>query len=67
MNFKPNFVALSVLSCLSAAAVAEEQDVEHILVTSDFREQSIQQSPKSITVVAEQDIEQRQAQALEEI
>jgi len=67
MNCKLNFVALSVLSCLGLSATAQEQEVEHILVTSDFREQKIQQSPKSITVVAEQDIEQRQAQTLEEI
>lgn len=67
MNFKPNFVALSVLSCLSVPAMAQTQDIEHILVTSDFRLQSLQHTPKSLTLVSEQDIQQRQAQALEEI
>ncbi|AWL12518.1 Vitamin B12 transporter BtuB [Saliniradius amylolyticus] len=59
----------AVSGLFSAVGVAEQlpQDVEHIIVSSDFQKRSLQKLPSSLSIVGAQDIELRQAQHLEQI
>ncbi|TLU65283.1 TonB-dependent receptor [Thalassotalea litorea] len=49
------------------AANADEQSIEVITVQSDFREQSLQAIPSSLTIMSSADMETRNAENLEDI
>lgn len=59
-----SFISLPVLS---ADTNASKDDIEVITVSSDFRQQSLQTIPSSMSVLTTADIEQRNAQHLEEL
>lgn len=73
MNFCKSAISLAITSsllCFSSFAAEQsqtEQDIEVITVSSDFRQQSLQNTPSSLSVLTATDIEQRNAQHLEEL
>ena len=77
MTFYKSAIYLAITaSTLNVSAFAEEQigtnahssnAIENITVTSDFREQSLQNTPASLSVLTDTDIKQRNAQHLEEL
>lgn len=77
MTFHKSAIYLAIAAAtLNISVLAEEQteqsetttnDIENITVTSDFREQSLQSTPASLSVLTESDIKQRNAQHLEEL
>lgn len=74
MNFAKSAIYLAITATtLNLNAYAEEsvtsdsEGAEVITVVSDFREQNIQKVPTSLSVLSEADIQQRNAQHLEEL
>lgn len=59
-------LAIALTGVLSTSVLASD-DVERILVTSDFREQRLQQYPASITVVDAAKLQEREARHLEDV
>ncbi len=64
---KLKFSYLSVLAVLSCPTMADEDALETIVVTSDFRNLSVDKLPASATVIGAGQIQARQAQHLEDI
>ncbi|WP_341501180.1 TonB-dependent receptor plug domain-containing protein [Gallaecimonas sp. GXIMD4217] len=58
-------LALAVLSAV-APAQADDQSIERILVTGDFRQLALQDLSESVTVLSAEELEARQTRALEE-
>lgn len=56
-----------VASCLSAAAIANAQAIEEIVVTADLRERSLSELPASVSVLGGEELEQLAVQHFEEI
>jgi len=77
MTFSKSAICLAITaSTLNITAFAEDQitadastteTLETITVTSDFRQQSLQKTPTSLSVLTDTDIKQRNAQHLEEL
>lgn len=80
MTFSKSTICIAITACLfNVAASAEEQttndtnntnntdNLETITVTSDFRQQSLQNAPTSMSVLTDIDIKQRNAKHLEEL
>ncbi|WP_019030163.1 TonB-dependent receptor [Colwellia piezophila] len=77
MTFPKSAICLAITaSIFNVTAFAEEQEsndtnnknnVETITVTSDFRQQSLQKAPVSMSVLTDIDIKQRNAKHLEEL
>ena len=77
MTFPKSAICLAITaSIFNVTAFAEEQvsndtnsndNVETITVTSDFRQQSLQKAPVSMSVLTDIDIKQRNAKHLEEL
>ncbi len=77
MTFSKSTTCIAITACLfNVAASAEEQttndtnnkkNLETITVTSDFRQQSLQNAPTSMSVLTDIDIKQRNAKHLEEL
>ena len=77
MTFSKSTTCIAITACLfSVAASAEEQlindtnntkNLETITVTSDFRQQSLQNTPASLSVLTDIEIKQRNAKHLEEL
>ena len=77
MTFPKSAICLAITaSIFNVTAFAEEQasndtsktdNVETITVTSDFRQQSLQNAPTSMSVLTDIDIKQRNAKHLEEL
>ena len=76
MTFKPSIITLaitaSIYSLFSINALAEDKiptadKIETITVTSGFRQQSLQKTAASLSVLTDTDIKQRNAQHLEEL
>jgi outer membrane receptor protein involved in Fe transport len=66
MKFRKSLVTLSLAFSLNLQA-NDANDIERITVSSDFRNQDIQNLAASVSVIGEQLIEDRQAQHLEEL
>jgi len=77
MTFSKSTTCIAITACLfNVAASAEEQlindtnntkNLETITVTSDFRQQSLQNTPASLSVLTDIEIKQRNAKHLEEL
>jgi outer membrane receptor protein involved in Fe transport len=76
MTFKPSILSLaittSIYSLFSFNVLAEDKltqtdKIETITVTSDFRQQSLQKTAASLSVLTDAEIKQRNAQHLEEL
>lgn len=77
MTFSKSTTCIAITACLfKVAASAEEQlindtnntkNLETITVTSDFRQQSLQNTPASLSVLTDIEIKQRNAKHLEEL
>ena len=74
MTFSKSATCLAITaSVFNVTALAEQQtsnntrNVETITVTSDFRQQNLQNSPASMTVLTDIEIKQRNAKHLEEL
>ena len=77
MTFSKSTTCIAITACLfNVAASAEEQSIndtnntknlETITVTSDFRQQSLQNTPASLSVLTDIEIKQRNAKHLEEL
>jgi len=77
MTFSKSTTCIAISACLfNVAASAEEQSIndtnntenlETITVTSDFRQQSLQNTPASLSVLTDIEIKQRNAKHLEEL
>ena len=64
---KTLLASLVGLSLHANAEKLDEQSVEKITVTSDFRNQDIQSLAASVSVFGQQDVESQQAQHIEEM
>ncbi len=60
---KTTLLAASIMTALSATA----SDIETIEVTADYRVQNIQTIPASVSVLTEQEIDERQARHIEDV
>mgnify|MGYP000081777406 CR=1 FL=1 len=76
MTFSKSAICLAITACIINPAIsAQEQasnntannNVETITVTSDFRQQSLQKTPASMSVLTDIEIKQRNAKHLEEL
>ena len=77
MTFSKSTTCIAITACLfNVAASAEKQSIndtnntknlETITVTSDFRQQSLQNTPASLSVLTDIEIKQRNAKHLEEL
>ena len=76
MTFSKSAICLAIsASTFNVTALAQEQasnksntdNVETITVTSDFRQQSLQKAPTSMSVLTDVEIKQRSAKHLEEL
>jgi outer membrane receptor protein involved in Fe transport len=74
MKFSKSAISLAITTCFfNVTALAQEQasngtnNVETITVTSDFRQQSLQNAPTSMSVLTDVEIKQRNAKHLEEL
>ncbi|MBU2891702.1 TonB-dependent receptor [Colwellia sp. D2M02] len=76
MTFTRSITALAVTTSLYSAftfnalandTLAQKDDIETITVKSDFRQQSLQKTPTSLSILTDTDIKQRNAQHLEEL
>ncbi|MEY8216702.1 MAG: TonB-dependent receptor, partial [Colwellia sp.] len=74
MTFSKSATCLAITaSIFNFTALAEQQtsndtsNFETITVTSDFRQQNLQNSPASMTVLTDIEIKQRNAKHLEEL
>jgi outer membrane receptor protein involved in Fe transport len=73
MTFSKSAICLAITaSIFNVTASAEEQvnntdNIETITVTSDFRQQSLQKAPTSMSVLTDVEIKQRGAKHLEEL
>ena len=77
MTFSKSTTCIAITACLfNVAASAKEQSIndtnntknlETITVTSDFRQQSLQNTPASLSVLTDIEIKQRNAKHLEEL
>ena len=67
MFFRVSFLATAVAaSCISTQAIAADQ-LEEVVVTASRTEQPISEVIGSVTVITREEIEQRQAQSLQEL
>ena len=67
MFFRVSFLATAVaVSCISTQAIAADQ-LEEVVVTASRTEQPISEVIGSVTVITREEIEQRQAQSLQEL
>jgi outer membrane receptor protein involved in Fe transport len=74
MKFSKSAISLAITTCFfNVTALAQDQasnainNVETITVTSDFRQQSLQNAPTSMSVLTDIEIKQRNAKHLEEL
>ena len=76
MNFSKSSLCLAITTSIAAlstqaqtsnADIANNEKIETITVTSDFRQQSLQQAPISMSVLTDVEIQQRNANHLEEL
>lgn len=77
MTFSKSTICIAITACLfNVATSAEEQtsndtnhidNLETITVTSDFRQQNLQSTPASLSVLTDIEIKQRNAKHLEEL
>lgn len=64
MSFRFSILAVALTTALNAQAT--EQDLEHITIKGDFRQQSVQRVAGSIAVLSEQDLQRQSAQHLDD-
>lgn len=64
MSFRFSILAVALTTALNAHAT--EQDLEHITIKGDFRQQSLQRVAGSVAVLSEQDLQRQSAQHLDD-
>ncbi|TMO47965.1 TonB-dependent receptor [Pseudoalteromonas ruthenica] len=67
MNARLCLLACAVAQSLSLSAHADESDIEKIIVTGDFKSESIQELSASASLFSEADIASREAKYLDEL
>jgi len=67
MKIKPLSLALASIYLAAPTAFAETTVLEAVAVTSDFREQSIDELPASVTVIDDLQIQQKGARGLDDL
>ncbi|KJY94688.1 TonB-dependent receptor [Pseudoalteromonas ruthenica] len=67
MNARLCLLACAVAQSLSLSAHADESDIEKIIVTGDFKNESIQELSASASLFSEADIASREAKYLDEL
>lgn len=67
MKIKPLSLALASIYFASPAVFADISELEAVVVTSDFREQSLASTPASVTVVDDVAIKQKSARGLDDL
>lgn len=70
--FKSSVISVAISAALTGQVFAQENsapdgDIEHIVISSDFRKLKENELPASTSILSAQDIEQRQAQFLSEM
>lgn len=70
MNFKTSSIALALSMAFANTSLANsttEQEIEHIIVSGEFRDKNIQQTTSAVSVLSDIEIGLRNAQNLEEV
>lgn len=67
MNSSQSFATFLLFGAMSSVVCAEEEEIEEIVVTGEFRPVDVDRLPASVSVIGEAAIEARGAQHLEEI